>query len=495
MSWIGYRGGIYALGRYLLLSTAFACAVRSAGRADPPPGADPAAESTNPGEGYRLVGKIRPRHAREIDGSNWSVGAETMDRDFTIYNNWKEYLGPLGVKKARIQSGWAKTEKRPGQYDWAWLDEIILDMVDQGVEPWVCLCYGNPVYPGGGGTGLGGGLPTSDEALQAWDRFVAAMVRRYKPHVDEWEVWNEPGLRGKNPADAYANLLIRTAEVIRREQPEARVIGFAMAGVKSEWAGEILNRVRQAGKIGLIDMVSYHPYQYNPDDSYGGVARLQKVVHSFGPDIQLFQGENGAPSRRGSFGAIANYDWTERRQAKWALRRLLGDLGRDIPSSYFAICDMVYPTRVNYKGLLAIHDDKTVHHAKQGYRAVQHLTALFDNSIRRVEPFTARISGGDDTRYAVFEYRTAAGQPLVTIWRSSDPPGKRPDLEQVSLELPETTFGHCVWIDLLTGRVFEIDAAAYQTQDGGTVFPRLPVYDSPVVIADRSAVAHVLQPD
>ena len=33
------------------------------------------------------------------------------------------------------------------------LDDIILDMIDQSVEPWVCLCYGNPIYPGGGGTG------------------------------------------------------------------------------------------------------------------------------------------------------------------------------------------------------------------------------------------------------------------------------------------------------------------------------------------------------
>ena len=113
----------------------------------------PFAASAEPGDGYTCIGKIRPRHAREVRASNWSVGAETMDRDYTIYANWRKHLGPLGVKKARIQSGWAKTEQRRGEYDWEWLDEIILDMVDQGVEPWVCLCYGNPIYPGGGGTG------------------------------------------------------------------------------------------------------------------------------------------------------------------------------------------------------------------------------------------------------------------------------------------------------------------------------------------------------
>jgi hypothetical protein len=49
------------------------------------------------------------------------------------------------VKLARIQSGWAKTEQEKGKYDWAWLDEIIPDMVAQGVEPWVCICDVNTI--------------------------------------------------------------------------------------------------------------------------------------------------------------------------------------------------------------------------------------------------------------------------------------------------------------------------------------------------------------
>ncbi|MFH1269421.1 MAG: hypothetical protein ABIK89_27160 [Planctomycetota bacterium] len=92
-----------------------------------------AVDGGEPAQGYALVGRVQPRHAREIEASSWSVGAETMDRDYTIYAAWKEHLGPLGVKRARIQAGWAKTEKEPGTYDWAWLDEIIPDMVAQGV--------------------------------------------------------------------------------------------------------------------------------------------------------------------------------------------------------------------------------------------------------------------------------------------------------------------------------------------------------------------------
>jgi hypothetical protein len=36
---------------------------------------------------YNLLGKIEPRHARDIASSNWSIGGETMDRDYTVYEN------------------------------------------------------------------------------------------------------------------------------------------------------------------------------------------------------------------------------------------------------------------------------------------------------------------------------------------------------------------------------------------------------------------------
>jgi hypothetical protein len=442
-----------------------------------------------PGEGYRLVGKIRPRHAREIAASSWSVGAETMDRDFTVYANWREHLGPLGAKAARIQSGWAKTEKVKGQYDWAWLDEIVLDMVKQGVKPWVCICYGNPVYPGGGGTGLGDGIPTSDEALQAWDRYVAALVDRYKEHVDQWEVWNEPGLRGANTAERYADLLIRTAEATRGQQPDAKIIGFAMAGIKLPWVKGVLDIVKEQDKLDLIDELSYHPYSYNPDSSYSGVQKLRDLVQSYSPKITLRQGENGTPSARGSFGALSDNDWTEESQAKWALRRLLGDLARDIPSSYFAICDMEYPTRRNLKGLLAINNDKTVAHRKEGYFAVQHLTAVFDDSLRRIAGFKGKIEGvAKPESTAVFAYRNEAGGNVVTLWRASDTPGKNSQAEPATVALPGLRFEKPVWVDLRTGKVFEIDPSLVTADEAGSVFRQVPIYDSPVLIAERSAI-------
>ncbi len=451
-----------------------------------------AAVAAEPGEGFRPIGSLRPRHAREIAGSNWSIGAETMDRDFTVYAHWKQHLGPLGAKKARIQSGWAKTEKEPGKYNWTWLDEIVNDMVDQGVEPWVCICYGNPIYKDGGETGLGGVWPRSEEALAAWDRYVAALVDRYKSHVDEWEIWNEPSLRSKDVAESatgYADFLMRTAGVVRSRQPKAKILGLSLPGIPMPFAERVLKCLKEKNGLSLIDEVTYHPYSTNPCASYSAVGKLRDLVRSYSPDLKLRQGENGAPSMKGGFGAIANYEWDEERQAKWALRRLLGDLGRDIPSSYFSICDMKYPDRMNYKGLLAVNDDKTVHHVKQAYRAVQHVTAVFDNSVKRIDNFKGRIA--DDPkpgRYSLFAYRNEKGGHIVTLWRSDANPGAKPEIEAVGLSLPGVRFTEPVWVEMLSGKVYAIDPLLWSQKDDEAEFRKLPVFDSPILIAEQAAL-------
>src|SRR3954462_9869448 len=78
------------------------------------------------------LGKVEARAAREIAASPWSIGGETLDRDFAIYAHYKEYLGPLGAKRIRLQAGWAKCEKSKGINSWEWLDHVIDDAVAQG---------------------------------------------------------------------------------------------------------------------------------------------------------------------------------------------------------------------------------------------------------------------------------------------------------------------------------------------------------------------------
>jgi len=71
------------------------------------------------------------------------------------------------------------------------------------------------------------------------------------------------------------------------------------------------------------------------------VAALKQSLDKYAPNVKLRQGENGAPSSSGyGRGALGDYDWTEVSQAKWNVRRMLGDLGHDIESSILGIVEM-----------------------------------------------------------------------------------------------------------------------------------------------------------
>ena len=85
----------------------------------------------------KKIGSIQPRSTTEISSSRITVGCETLDRNLAVWDNYKAYLKPLGVKKIRLQAGWAKCEKIKGLYNWAWLDSIINDAVAMGLQPWL----------------------------------------------------------------------------------------------------------------------------------------------------------------------------------------------------------------------------------------------------------------------------------------------------------------------------------------------------------------------
>lgn len=427
------------------------------------------------------LGSVRPRAAKEIQGNPWSVGAETMDRDYTVYKHWKDYLGPLGVKRARIQAGWAKTEKTKGVYDWDWLDEIIPDMAAQGVQPWVCLSYANPLY--GDEARLHGRFPTGKEAMAAWERFVAAFAHRYGKYVDEWEVWNEPD----PTSDLYADFFVRTARVIRREQPHDKVLGLALGGWNVGRGGReiltFLKKLDERKAMELIDVVTYHGYKMNPDEVT--LDEVRAGMAKISPNVTLMQGEAGVPHQR-SIMWLGKHDWTETIQAKWALRRLLTDLHLGIPSSYFSIVDMRYPKGFNRKGLLLAKDDRTVMRPKQAYHSIQHLTAIFDHTLKRVAD--DRFETDADRPVTLHAYRKKDGRQVLAAWFGDRVPTDENAKTPVSLTLPAGRFSTPVFVDLRTGEVLAFADQQWQKTDDGVTFHNVPLYDSPVLIAERSTV-------
>ena len=439
--------------------------------------------------GLTLIGKIKPRSAKEISSSSWSVGGETLDRDYAVYANYKKFLGPLGAKAIRLQGGWTKCEKQPGVYDFAWLDEIVDDARAQGVQPWLQLSYGNPIYPGGGDTGLGGGFPHSPEALAAWDRWVRATVEHYNGRVHEWEVWNEPDLlesRTNNVSD-YIGLYIRTADIIREVQPPGKSRIYALALCYNlEYAQHFLKGMKELNKLDLIDAVTIHTYPNNPDDNWN-IDELRALIASTGRSIPVRQGETGATSKFQENYALKKMPWAENMQAKWDLRRMLAHHGKDVPYNLFTMIDLRYQRNGkadwNYKGLLASREDQTVAYVKPAYYAAQNVFAIFDDSLVRVTNFTATASVTKSL--AAFAYTNKiTGDQIVTLWFNADMPADANTKTPVDLTFSASRFKEPVYVDLLTGEVFALPKSS-----DGSSFKQIPLYDSPILIAEKSALS------
>lgn len=432
------------------------------------------------GPALKPMGQIAVRPSKDIAASQWSVGCETLDRDYGKFINYKSYVGELGVKSARIQSGWAKCEQTKGEYYFEWLDTCVYGLSEQMVKPWICLCYGNPLY--GANKELGAKIFTDEATMSAWLQYVEATVKRYKNTVTEWEIWNEPNLRS-NPPEAYASLLMKTTESIKKVQPEAVIIGFSLAGISTDWAKGVFEVLKANNKTNIVDFLTYHPYVHNPDDALSNIRELSEMAKSYDPGIRLFQGETGCPSILEWGHALSYYEWTEYSQVKWDLRQMINHWAEGIRYSVFTLVDLQYPNMLQSFGLLRTNLLKQVVYKRPSYYAVQHVVNLLDNSVTPSgkHKYTAntmrKISVVGIKKDNVFG---------VMLWYNDRIPdnGLKWDLTDITIE--NVTLKDPVFVELVTGKVYEIPTYNRRTIGMDMKFIDLPLRDSPVLIAERS---------
>lgn len=443
---------------------------------------------------FPLLGHLKPKSVADTR-NHLTIGCEVLDRDYADYEQYKKYLAPLGMRKIRLQAGWAKTEKVKGHYDFRWLDTIIDDALGRGLEIWLEVSYGNPIYQGGGTPFLKGGWPVSEEGKTGWNNWVRALAQHYKGRVHEWEIWNEPDINKELGKDyeSLAELNIRTAEIIKEVDPKAKIAALALALITDTTLTEnCLKEFKKRGKLDLFDWISYHQYMFRPEDMYPLVERLRTVVGKYSSHIKLWQGESGAPSRGRMGGALSAYDWTETSQAKWALRRILGDHGRDIATGIFCISDMNYAAtdaikKKNVKGLLQTDDEKRVIRPKMAYFAVQNLMSVFDLFNYRLD--AEKISLNRDYSCSKFLYETEKdGLQSCLLWWDDSTPFNFNAPIPTEVRVKSGKFECPVIVDILSGTVKKIPEDKITKKGKEYIFSGIQIYDSPILITDKSLI-------
>lgn len=362
---------------------------------------------------YRLkkCGQIKTRSSKEVKESRLGIGFEKLDRDAFDPNKAYDKISEIGVKWVRIQSGWQKTEKEKGVYDFSWLDEVVDNLIARGMIPWICLCYGNKLYGGMAEEVFGAvGCPPihTEEQRTAWHNYCKALTSHYKGRVSHFEIWNEPdGLHcwkhGLN-ATEVGEFNIQTAKAIREGNSDAYIIGGALATINMSFESRLL----KTGMTDYVDAISFHAYIFDLTRLKHNIKALRAAIDMYNPKIQIIQGESGAQSRPYGNGAMKLGAWDEKKQCKFMLRHLVTDLGMGCKfASYFSSIDMMEALNgrvgdtasykdFGYFGVLGAEFDKSGvatgdYKPKPSYYALSNLASLLGGNIVPMDlPFTVK---------------------------------------------------------------------------------------------------------
>lgn len=463
---------------------------------------------------YRLtkISKIAPKASKDIKKSIIGLGFEKLDRDVFDPEKSYDFVAKSGVKWARLQSGWQRTEKEKGIYDFEWLDGIVDSMLKIGVEPWLCLCYGNGLYNKSAQAVFGAvGCPpiNTKEEKEAWSSYVKATVTHFKGRIRYYEVWNEPDGKwcwkhGPNPHE-LGNFIIDTAKACKEADNECKVIGFATCMADKEY----LEKAAQTGCLDYIDAVSYHAYAIGEDGFKHNFDVYKSFLESKGKSIPIIQGESGTQSRPDGAGALKGGAWTPLKQAKFLLRHLLCDINNQVEiASYFSCMDMIEALNgtvgevssyldYGYFGVIGADFDENgrstgEYTPKMSYYALQNLCSVFcedyeiadiraESLINASKPILADDYDFDKTYH--FGVRKLNGSLALVYWIAKDILTETVETT-VSLRIKkEAVPGEVRLADLLTGDIYSIPENILSADDDGYLyFKNLPATDSPMMI-------------
>lgn len=461
----------------------------------------------------KKIGKIIPKKSKDVVSSRLGLGFEKLDRDAFDPELAYDHVAETGVKWIRIQSGWAKTEKVKGVYDFSWLDSIVDNLLARGLKPWMCLCYGNALYSEAAKEVYGAvGVPPihTEEERTAWINYVKALVNRYKDRIDHYEVWNEPDGEWcwKHGPDAteLAAFTSVTGKAIHEVFPEAEVIGFVICIYPYiEFLSKGLCTTDVADNI---DAISFHGYTPNETKLSAKVSTLRAVADFYKPGLKIVDGETGSQSKAGGAGACCLNLWTEKAQAKQLTRHAVLALSTEVEfTSYFSCIDMKEALNgkvgdaasykdYGYFGIIgADFDDEGNatgnYYRKPSFYALQTLGSVFseeyetvkDTTLSDMPSFFAGYEQQDYSMHSITKmlFRRKNGSECLVYWNPAN------ILTTDLLGSVSFTFltknDKFALVDLMTGDVYALDdKIVTKVGENYYKFEHLPATDTPLAL-------------
>ena len=254
----------------------------------------------------------------------------------------EQYEDPLQLQQAlhrlhgagfgwiRQRIDWGLIEPQPGEFQWAWTDDVLSAIAAAGLVPVVVL-DGSPVWARDSRDRPPQGLAAHDRrsrlappaSPETFARFAAAFAARYQDTVRFYQIWDEPNIAphwGNRLIDpvGYARLLREAAIAVRTADPDAVILAAALAPTQDRGhtaidEGFFLQRLYAAGAAPFFDAVLVQPFGFGtgPEDVRSRVDVLNFRRAAWVRQVMVAAGDGQTPLWAVRFG------WNRQVQDSW----------------------------------------------------------------------------------------------------------------------------------------------------------------------------------
>lgn len=248
-----------------------------------------------------------------------------------------DLLADGGYKVVRFDFVWASVEKTPGVYNFAGeqnYDAMVDSLTRRNIKIVFILDYGNPLYDGGY-------APYTQQGRDAFARFAAAAVTRYKGKNIVWEIWNEPNEPGfwrmapgvTEPISSLYGQLVKTViPAMRTADSKCFIAGPSVSNLSDGDANfgamQFIRELGRNGTLQQLDAVSVHGYRSGtPESVASDYVFLRAIMGQFNcADKPIYNTEVGRST--GYYPNLTKINSDE--QGGWLVRTYLADIASNI---------------------------------------------------------------------------------------------------------------------------------------------------------------------
>ena len=203
-----------------------------------------------------------------------------------------KYVKDLGLDTIRINLAWGLAEPKPGEFDWSVPDKIVAKAQGEQIEVLFNVAtlseWATKDRPKKNGIYHSSSAPKD---MKQWEAFLEKLATRYRGKGVFYEIGNEVNAPTfwTGTMDEYLQLLKASYAVIKRADPQTRVLTSAMAcGVVRNMPAKMQEVARKRNEEWLrailatkaFDVVSVHDYYFPSDIVANGQTFRSSLEHT-----------------------------------------------------------------------------------------------------------------------------------------------------------------------------------------------------------------------